>query len=165
MQKVENGLFVSIHYTGTLDNGEVFDSSRERQPLEVEMGAGVVLKQFENALMGMALNDKKEFTLAPEDAYGERNEELSHTFDRSELPQGADPKVGDVLSLSSSDGQQFPARIVEADEEKIVLDLNHPLAGQTLKFEVEVVGISDTRTQPAPNFGSGCKCGSEGCDC
>ena len=165
MQKVDNGLFVSIHYTGTLDDGQVFDSSRERQPLEVEMGAGVVLKQFENALMGMALNDKKEFTLAPEDAYGERNEELSHTFDRSELPDGADPKVGDVLSLSSSDGQQFPARIVEADEEKIVLDLNHPLAGQTLKFEVEVVGISETRTQPAPNFGSGCNCGSEGCDC
>ena len=65
MQKVENGLFVSIHYTGTLDNGEVFDSSRERQPLEVEMGAGVVLKQFENALMGMALNDKKSSPLLP----------------------------------------------------------------------------------------------------
>jgi len=165
MKKAENGLFVSIHYTGTLDDGQVFDSSKGRQPLEVEMGAGQVLKQFETALMGMALNEKKEFTLTAEDAYGERRDDLSHTFTREELPDDADPKVGDVLQLSTSDGQQFPARIAEADAEKVVVDLNHPLAGKSLTFTVEVVGISDTRTQPQAGCGSGCDCSSEGCDC
>ena len=165
MDKVENGLFVSIHYTGTLDNGEVFDTSHGRQPLEVEMGAGDVLEQFQTALMGMALKDKKKFTLSAEDAYGERREDLSHTFARSELPADADPKVGDVLSLTSSDGHQFPARIAEADDEKVVVDLNHPLAGHNLTFEVEVVGISETRTQEPLAPGSGCHCGSGDCSC
>lgn len=165
MKTVDNGLFVCLHYTGKLDDGQVFDSSQGRQPLEVEMGAGSVLPQFETALMGMALNEKKVFTLDVEDAYGERKEDLSHTFARSELPDGADPKVGEVLSLSTSDGHQFPARIVEATEDKVVLDLNHPLAGQSLNFEVEVVGISETRTQEPMGCGSGCDCSSEGCDC
>lgn len=163
MEKVDNGLFVSIHYTGTLDDGQVFDSSQGRQPLEVEVGAGRVLKKFENALVGMALNEKKVFTLACEDAYGERNDDLNHTFARSELPAEADPKVGDVLSLTSSDGQQFPARIAEADDDKVVVDLNHPLAGQSLTFDVEVVGISETPTQP--QMGAGCDCSSGNCSC
>ena len=161
MDKVDNGLFVSVHYTGTLDDGQVFDSSRERQPLEVEVGAGRLLKEFETALMGMTVNEKKTFTLAPEDAYGDRNDDLNHTFTRTELPADADPKVGDVLTLTSSDGQQFPARIAEADEEKVVVDLNHPLAGQTLTFDVEVVGISETPTQKQP----GCDCSSADCQC
>jgi peptidylprolyl isomerase len=161
MKKVENGSFVSVHYTGKLDDGQVFDSSEGRQPLEVEVGAGRVLKEFETALMGMAVNEKKAFTLAPEEAYGERRDDLNHTFARSELPDGADPKVGDVLSLTSSDGQQFPARVADADDEKIVIDLNHPLAGQSLTFDVEVVGISDTRTQSQ----TGCDCSSKNCDC
>ena len=165
MKTAQNGLFVSIHYTGTLDNGQVFDSSKGRQPLEVEMGSGQVLKQFESALTGMALNEKKTFTLAPEDAYGERRDDLSHTFARNELPADADPQVGEVLQLSTSDGHQFPARIAEADDEKVVVDLNHPLAGQELTFEVEVVGISETRTQPEAGCGSGCNCASDGCDC
>ena len=161
MEKVENGLFVSVDYTGTLENGEVFDSSKGRQPLEVEMGAGLLVKGFEAALLGMSLNEKKTFTLAPEDAYGQRNDELTHTFARSELPPEADPKVGDVLSLSTQDGRQFPARIAQTDEEKVVVDLNHPLAGKSLTFEIEVVGISETRTQ-AP-VGCGCDCSSSGC--
>ena len=165
MKKVENGLFVSIQYTGTLESGEVFDSSQGRQPLEVEIGTGRVLKEFETALLGMALNEKKVFTLAAEDAYGERKDDLKHTFARADLPAEADPKVGDVMRLSTADGQQFPARIAEADEEKVVVDLNHPLAGQALTFEVEVVGISDTQTQAPMGCGSGCDCSSEGCDC
>ena len=165
MDKVESGLFVSVHYTGTLDDGQVFDSSQGRQPLEVEIGAGRILKEFEAALMGMALNEKKVFTLSPEDAYGEHKDDLSHTFARSELPADANPKVGDVLTLTSSDGQQFPARIAEADEEKVVVDLNHPLAGQSLTFDVEVVGISQTATQPQVGCGSGCDCSSGDCEC
>jgi peptidylprolyl isomerase len=165
MEKVENGLFVSVAYTGTLENGEVFDSSQGRQPLEVEVGAGHVLKGFEEALQGMAMNEKKVFTLTPEDAFGPRNDELTHTFNRSELPPSSDPKVGEILSLSTQDGQQFPARIDQVDDEKIVVDLNHPLAGQSLTFEIEVVGISDTPTQVPMGCGSGCDCSSGGCEC
>ena len=165
MDKVENGAFVSVHYTGTLEDGQVFDSSQGRQPLEVEVGAGRVLKEFESALMGMSLNEKKVFTLAAEDAYGERREDLNHTFARSELPADANPKVGDVLTLTSSDGQKFPARIAEADDEKVVVDLNHPLAGMSLTFDVEVVDISETPTQPQAGCGSGCDCSSGKCEC
>lgn len=165
MKKVENGLFVSVDYRGTLENGEMFDSSQGRQPLEVEMGAGSTVKGFEEALMGMVLNEKKTFTLAPEDAYGQRNDELTHTFARSELPPEADPKVGDMLNLTTTDGQQFPARIAQTDEENVVVDLNHPLAGESLTFDVEVVGISKTRTQAPMGCGSGCDCSSDGCNC
>lgn len=161
MDKVENGHFVSVHYTGKLDDGQVFDSSQGRRPLEVEMGAGRILKEFETALMGMSLNEKKTFTLSPEDAYGNRRDDLNHTFARDELPAEADPQVGDVLTLTSSDGQQFPARIAEADGEKVVVDLNHPLAGQELTFDVEVVGISETPTQKQ----AGCDCSSGDCKC
>ena len=165
MEKVENGLFVSVDYTGTLENGEVFDSSQGSRPLEVKMGSGQILKGFENALEGMALNEKKVFSLSPEDAFGKRNEELTHTFNRTELPPASDPKVGEILSLSTQDGQQFPARIAQVDDEKIVVDLNHPLAGQTLTFDIEVVGISDTPTQAPMGCGSGCDCSSGGCEC
>jgi peptidylprolyl isomerase len=165
MEKVENGLFVSVAYTGTLENGEEFDSSRGSRPLEVKMGDGQVLKGFEAALEGMSLNEKKVFTLAPEDAFGQRNDELTHTFNRTELPAEADPKVGEILSLSTQDGQQFPARIAEVDDAKIIVDLNHPLAGESLTFEIEVVGISDTPTQAPMGCGSGCDCSSGGCEC
>jgi peptidylprolyl isomerase len=165
MEKVENGLFVSVAYTGTLESGEVFDSSQGSRPLEVKMGSGQILKGFEDALEGMALNEKKVFTLPPEDAFGQRNEELTHTFNRTELPPASDPKVGEILSLSTQDGQQFPARIAQVDDEKIVVDLNHPLAGQSLTFDIEVVGISDTPTQAPVGCGSGCDCSSGGCEC
>jgi peptidylprolyl isomerase len=165
MKNVENGHFVSVDYTGTLANGEVFDSSRGRRPLEVEMGAGQMIKGFEAALMGMALNEKKVFTLSPEEAYGAHNPELTYTFERSDLPAEAEPKVGDTVSLSTQDGRQIPARIAQADEQEVVVDLNHPLAGQSLTFDIEVVGINETRTQAPMGCGDGCECGSGGCDC
>jgi len=82
VEKVENGIYVSVDYKGTLENGQVFDTSQGRQPLEIKMGAGHLIKGFENELMGMALNEKKVFTLAPEDAYGQRDESLTHSFRR-----------------------------------------------------------------------------------
>lgn len=158
MEKVKNGFFVSVDYKGTLDNGEVFDSSHGRQPLEVKMGAGQLIKGFENELLGMALNDKKTFTLEPQDAYGERNEDLTQDFARADIPAQINPEVGMTVGMNTPDGQQVPAKIVHMDDDKITLDLNHPLAGKTLTFAIEVVGISDTPAQAA----SGCSCG---CDC
>jgi peptidylprolyl isomerase len=168
MDKVEDGLFVSIEYTGTLDNGEVFDTSKGRQPLEVQVGSGSVIQGFDAALKGMALNETKTFTLSPEEAYGQRDESRMHDFPRSEVPEGMDPKLGETLMLSSPDGQQIPARVDRIDDEKVVFDLNHPLAGQSLTFNIEVVGISETATRAHIGCGCGCSddgCGDAGCHC
>ncbi|MFO7931255.1 MAG: peptidylprolyl isomerase [Desulfosalsimonas sp.] len=163
MEKVEKGKFVSVNYKGTLENGDVFDSSEGGQPMEVRMGAGQVIEGFEDALMGMELNEKKNFTLEPNEAYGHRDENQLHTFSRQEVPPEMNPEVGDVIGLQTPDGQQIPATIKEADAEKVVVDLNHPLAGEKLNFEIEVVGINDTPTQPQADCGTGCDCSSSGC--
>jgi len=163
VEKVENGIFVSVDYKGTLANGEVFDTSRERQPLEIQMGAGQLIKGFENELMGMTLDEKWVFTLAPEDAYGQRDESLTQSFPTSEVPPGMNPQVGMTIGLTTPEGRQVPARIVHLDDEKLTMDLNHPLAGESLTFEIEVVGISSTQTQTPMSCGSGCDC-SSGCD-
>lgn len=162
MQKVENGLYVSVHYTGTLEDGKVFDSSEGRQPLEFQVGAGQLISGFEQAVMDMALNEKKEFTLSPEEAYGQRDESQIHKFPVSEIPAGMDPQVGQTISLSTPEGQSIPAVIADRDEENLTFDLNHPLAGQSLTFAIEVVGISDTPTQAPAGCGGSC---SSGCSC
>jgi peptidylprolyl isomerase len=115
MDKVETGHYVTVHYKGTLENGEVFDTSEGRHPMEVEMGAGQIITGFEKALIGMAVNEKKNFTLEPEEAYGVRDESLTHSFARSEVPAEMDIEVGQTVALSSPEGQQVPAQIVEAD--------------------------------------------------
>ena len=109
MDKVENGRFVSVHYKGTLENGEVFDTSEGRHPMEVEMGAGQIISGFEKALMGMELKEKKVFTLDPEDAYGQKDESLTHSFPRADVPAEINPEVGQTVALSSPEGQQIPA--------------------------------------------------------
>ena len=101
MQKVEDGLYVSVNYTGTLTNGEQFDSSKGRAPLEFKVGAGQMIKGFEAQVMGMLLSEKKVFTLAPEDAYGQRDESHKHEFPRAEIPNEITPEVGQTLALTS----------------------------------------------------------------
>jgi len=134
MEKVENGMFVSVEYKGTLKNGEMFDTSEGRQPLEVAMGAGQMIKGFEAALLGLSLNDKKTFTINPEEAYGQRDENQMHSFNRSEVPPEMNPQVGQTIALSSPDGQQIPAMISQVDDDKVTVDLNHPLAGISSPF-------------------------------
>jgi len=146
MEKVENGIFVSVDYKGTLKNGEVFDTS-SGQPLEVQIGAGKVIKGFEEALLGMSLNEKKSFTIAPEDAYGQRDESLKRVFARAEVPPEINLQVGQIVGVRSQEGQQIPASIVQVDDENVTADMNHPLAGEMLHFEIEVKGISSTPTQ------------------
>ena len=162
MDKVENGLFVSVEYKGTLGNGEVFDTSQGTRPLEVKMGAGRLIKGFENALMGMSLNEKKTFTLQPEEAYGNRDEELKTSIPRKEIPPGANPQVGQTVTLTSPEGQQIPGRIAEVNEKAVTIDLNHPLAGESLTFEVEVVGINNEPAHAEPGCSPSCDC-SSGC--
>jgi peptidylprolyl isomerase len=160
MNQVENGLYVSVNYTGTLANGEVFDSSQGRLPLEVQMGQGQLIKGFEAALAGMQLKEKKNFTLQPEEAYGARDESLVRDLPRNCVPDDMDPQVGQMVGMTTPKGQQIPATITHIDAEKITLDLNHPLAGEALTFDIEVVGISATPTQAAQGCGGGCDCGS-----
>ena len=164
VEKVENGMFVSVDYKGSLQNGEVFDTSQGRQPLEIQLGAGQLIKGFEKELLGMAVNEKKVFTLQPEDAYGHKDENLTQSFPRSEVPPEMTPKVGMTVGLHTPEGRQVPARITHVDDEKLTMDLNHPLAGESLTFEIEVVGISSTPTQTPAACGSGCSC-SSGCEC
>jgi len=141
MKIIEKDDVVQVHYTGTLADGEVFDSSQGREPLEITMGQGQLISGFEDALMGMAVNEKKTFTLEPEQAYGQRDESAVRDYPRAQIPPEIDVQIGQILGLSSSQGQQIPAKVVELDEEKVTLDLNHPLAGESLTFEIEVVGI------------------------
>lgn len=159
MQKVAKDMFVSVEYTGTLENGEVFDTSQGRQPLEIQMGAGQLIKGFEDALDGMALKEKKTFTLEPEDAYGQRDESLTRDFPRADVPPEMNPAVGQTVGLHDGQGQQIPATIVDVTDENVTVDLNHPMAGKALTFDIEVVNISKTPTQ-VPECGSDC-----GCDC
>lgn len=163
MKKVENGLFISVDYKGTLQNGDVFDTSHGRQPIEVQVGAGQMITGFENELLGMSLNERKTFTLEPEEAYGQRNETLKRDIPRTHIPPELNPKVGMMVDLQTQEGQQIPAQIVHLDEERLTLDMNHPLAGETLNFEIEVVGISDTPTQSPSVCGCGCTCSQDSC--
>ena len=163
MEKVENGIFVSVDYKGTLEDGQVFDTSQGRQPLEIQMGAGQMIKGFETELMGMSLNEKKVFTLAPEHAYGQKDDTLKHSVPRSEVPPDMNLEVGMTVGLTNKEGRQMPARIIHMDDDKLTMDLNHPLAGKSLTFEIEVVGISSNPIQKPTTCGSECDC-SSGCE-
>ena len=158
MEKVTTGLFVSIDYKGSLQSGDVFDTSYGRQPLEVKIGGGQLVKGFEKELMGMSLNEKKTFTLEPEDAYGQRDENLVRQIPRTDFPPEVKPQVGMTVGLQGLEDHPVPAQIVQIEDDNVTLDLNHPLAGETLTFEIEVVGISDTQTQ----IPAGCGCGCDG---
>jgi len=160
LEKVENGNYISVQYTGKMADGQVFDTSNGRQPMEVHMGAGQMIPGFEAQLMGMTLNEKKVFTLSPEEGYGQRNDDLMQSVPRSEVPPDMDVTVGMIVGLMNSDGNRVPARIVQLDEEELTIDLNHPLAGESLTFEIEVVGISPIPTQEPSGCSAGC-----GCDC
>ena len=162
MEKAGSGHFVKVNYTGTLDNGEVFDTNVDTNPIEVEIGAGNVIKGFEDAIIGMAVSEKKTFTLSPEEAYGHRSDNLEQSFMRSELPEGFDPQVGQVLALRNPQGGQMPATVKQTDDEKVTMDLNHPLAGKSLTFEIEVLEINQ---EASPSSCAPSACGSCGCTC
>lgn len=143
-QKAEDGDRVKVHYVGTLENGETFDSSRERDdPLDVRIGDGNLIEPFEKALIGLEIGKIKNIVVAPEDGYGLRQDTLVHTVSRRQLPPDLDLKVG--MQLQSADQQGNPIEFVVTgmDDDQVILDSNHPLAGKTLKFELEIVEIVD----------------------
>ncbi len=138
---IENGKTVKIHYTGTLDDGTQFDSSAGRDPLEFEMGAGMVIPGFEKGVVDMEVGEKKTIHIPSVEAYGERREDLVMQFERSQLPEGLEPEIGMGLQMQGPQGQPVPVTITEVAEANITIDANHQLAGQNLNFELELVEV------------------------
>ena len=141
MSKVTGNETVKLHYTGKLNDGQVFDSSLEREPLEVTLGEGKLIPGFEKGLVDMEINEKKTITIPKEEAYGEINNELFISVPKDQLPQEIAPEVGMGLTSQNPDGTQQELRVVEVNDDHIVVDANHPLAGQDLTFELELLEI------------------------
>lgn len=139
---IENGNKITIEYEGKLENGTIFDSSKNHdKPLEFEVGSGQVIPGFDKAVLGMELNQEKEFTIPAKEAYGEINPELEKEIPKSSMPEGKEPQPGMTLIMTSQDGRQFPAKITKVDDNNITIDLNHPLAGKDLTFKIKILKI------------------------
>jgi FKBP-type peptidyl-prolyl cis-trans isomerase 2 len=139
----KNGDTVSLEYTGTLSDGTVFDaSSRHDGPMVFEMGAGRVIPGFEKAVTGMQVGEEKNFTIPVAEAYGESNPKLVQKVPRAEIPKDKEPQVGMGLIVEAPGGQQMRAFITEVTPKFITLDMNHPLSGKALTFQIKVVKIS-----------------------
>lgn len=141
MQAVKNGDTVRVHYHGRLTNGTTFDSSEGRDPLEFQVGAGMVIKGFDNGVVDMVPGDKKTLNIPVEEAYGPKNEELIMDFPKQNIPEDLNPQVGMELQMSNPQGQVFPVKVTAISSEFITLDANHPLAGEPLVFDIELVEI------------------------
>lgn len=143
MKQVKEGDVVKVHYTGKLTNGEQFDSSVGREPLEFTVGAGQMIKGFDAAMPGMGLGEKKTINIAPEDGYGHRSEEAIIQFPKEHVPADMVLEPGMPLTLSNQAGQPVPVVVVEVKDDVIILDANHFLAGQELVFDIELVEIAE----------------------
>ncbi|MEX2608598.1 MAG: peptidylprolyl isomerase [Gemmatimonadota bacterium] len=141
MAQASNGDKVSIHYTGRLDDGTVFDTSENREPLGFELGSGQVIPGFEDAVRGMEPGQKQTVTIAAENAYGPRRDDLVMSFPREQLPDGVNPEPGQQLQMQTQEGQAVQVTVRDATEDALILDANHPLAGQDLTFEIELVEV------------------------
>jgi len=142
MTKASSGDTVKVHYTGKLDDGTVFDSSRDREPLEFTLGGGQVIPGFEEAVRDMEEGEETTVTIPPEEAYGQRQDQAVIEVAREQLPDEIKPEVGMQLEVLSAGGGSFPARITEVNDRTITLDANHPLAGEQLTFEIELVEVA-----------------------
>ncbi len=141
MQQAKNGDSVKVHYTGKLTNGEQFDSSIGREPLEFTVGAGQMIKGFDAAIPGMVIGDKKTINIPAEEAYGEKDPTAIIEFPKEHVPADMKLEPGMPLTLSNQQGQPVPVVVVEIKDEVIILDANHFLAGQELVFDIELVSI------------------------
>lgn len=132
---------VQVHYTGRTKDGEVFDSSVDREPLEFTIGSGMLLKDFEQGVMGMSVGDKKTIDITAENGYGMKNDSLVQQVPKDVLPAEIKPEVGMGLVSEQPDGSRVNVMIIAVDETTITVDANHPLAGEDLTFEIELVQI------------------------
>ena len=141
MAQARDGDLVRVHYTGRLDDDTQFDSSVGRDPLEFTVGAGMVIPGFDEMVRGMEPGDTRTTRIPADQAYGDAREEMKLTLTRGQLPPEFNPEVGQQIYLEGQDGQPVAARVLEADASRVVVDANHPLAGEALTFEIELLEI------------------------
>tara|TARA_B100000959_G_scaffold232294_1_gene249167 strand:+ start:6808 stop:7236 length:429 start_codon:yes stop_codon:yes gene_type:complete len=142
MSQAKAGDKVKVHYKGSFKDGKVFDSSEGKDPLEFTIGQKMVVKGFENAIVGMASGEKKKICIQPKEAYGEYRKDLVATIERSEIPNDIKPELGMMLQVSPEPGRPTAVTVTELNEKTLTLDGNHPLAGKELTFELDLVAIS-----------------------
>lgn len=141
MAVAKSGDTVLVHYTGTLIDGTLFDSSVGREPLQFRLGTGMVIKGFDDGVSGMAVGDKKKVEIPVDEAYGPVQEDMVFTFNRAEIPADIPLELGLQLNMHGDDGQELPVTVVDLTDTTLTVDGNHPLAGQVLVFELELVDI------------------------
>jgi peptidylprolyl isomerase len=142
MSQAKNNDKVAVHYTGKLDDGTVFDTSANKDPLEFTLGAGQVIPGFENGIIGMAEGETKTVKIAPAEAYGDVRQDLIISVKKDEIPADINVEVGQHLQINQPNGQAIPVKVTAATDTEVTLDANHPLAGQTLTFDIELVKIA-----------------------
>lgn len=141
MSQVKQNDTVKVHYTGKLKDGQIFDTSEGKEPIEFTLGQGQLIPGFEKGLLDMKVKEKKTITIPKEDAYGEPREELRQEIAKDHLPEEIKPEVGMGLVSKTPDGREMNLVVTEVKEETIVVDGNHPLAGKDLVFDLEVMEI------------------------
>lgn len=162
-EAVKAGDTISVHYTGKFENGEVFDSSDDGQPLKFTVGQGQLIEGFDKAVVGMAPGEKKTVTVTPDEGYGQVMEERKIDMPWDNVPDDMELKEGMAVQLADQQGNPIPALVSELSDQAVKLDLNHPLAGKTLIFDIEV---KETGLTPDPQCGTdpdGCGSCSGGC--
>ena len=142
MTQAKAGDTLQLHYTGTLEDGTVFDSSEGCEPLSFELGSGQIIPGLDAGVTGMEVGEKRTVRVEPGEAYGEHQADRVQAVERASVPDHIPTEPGTQLQVQTPDGQAMPVTVLEADEEKVVLDANHPLAGKTLTFDVELVEIA-----------------------
>ncbi|MEA3471333.1 MAG: peptidylprolyl isomerase [Thermodesulfobacteriota bacterium] len=156
--EIKHGDTISVNYTGKLESGEVFDSSEGNPPLKFTVGAGQLIKGFDDAVVGMKKGEKKSVTISSENAYGERIDDRVVDFPKTNIPEDMQMTIGMVVQLSDESGRAFPAVVTEINDDAVKMDVNHPLAGKDLIFDIE---IAETGLEPdIPECGGNCS----GCD-
>ncbi len=141
MAQAQNGDTVTVHYTGKLEDGTVFDSSVNRDPLQFALGEGLLIPGFEQAVLGMSLGESKTAEVSADQAYGPHREEMVVEIDRQEFPPHFQPEVGQQLQIPQSEGRVTRLIVTDVSEQKVTLDANHPLAGRDLTFDINLLEI------------------------
>lgn len=141
MVQAQRGDTVQVHYTGKLEDGTVFDTSTNRDPLQFTIGEGQIIPGFEQAVVGMNPGESKTVTIPMDQAYGPHREEMVLEVDRKQFPEHLNPEVGQQLQVRQQNGQTMIVTVVEVSETNVTLDANHPLAGEDLTFDIHLVGI------------------------
>ncbi|MGV9171572.1 MAG: FKBP-type peptidyl-prolyl cis-trans isomerase [Promethearchaeia archaeon] len=160
---IKKGDVIKVEYTGTLNDGTVFDSTdmAEREPLVFKVGAGQIIPGFDESVVGKEIGDEYDITLEPSEAYGERREGLSRKIPREQFPKDGDPEPGKMVALMGPNNQPIPATITAVDDDAITIDLNHPMAGKTLNFNIKILETGCEMDPQGCAAGSCSSCGQD----